>query len=123
MIKDFIETIRLRLNGIKLLNVDDDAIQAFRKHVRNHKEDLDMDVIKRINRNWILSKDTERIKYVEGFKVYVRKYGNLEIHMFPASEYGLSDDKIYYIYNYKGKKWDFNIDEELKEELNRKMRL
>ena len=123
MIKDFIEIVRLRLNGVKLITVDNDAIQAFRKHVRNHKEDLDMDVIKRINRNWILSKDTERIKYVKGFKVYIRKYGNLEMHMFPASEYELSDDKIYYIYNRKGKKQDFNIDEKLKEELNRKMRL
>lgn len=123
MIKDFIEIIRLRLNGIKLLDVDNDTIQAFRKHVRNHKEDLDMDIIKRINRDWILAKDTERIKYVEGFKVYIRKYGNLEIRMFPASEYDISDDKIYYIYNRKGKKQDFKIDEELKEELNRKMRL
>lgn len=123
MIKDFIEIIRLRLHGVKLIAVDNDAIQAFRKHVRNHKEDLDMDVIKRINRNWILSKDTERIKYVEGFKVYVRKYGNLEMHMFPASEYDLSDDKIYYIYNRKGKKQDFKIDKKLKEKLNKIMKL
>ena len=123
MIKDFIEIIRLRLNGVKLITVDNDAIQAFRKHVRNHKEDLDIDVIKRINRNWILSKDTERIKYVKGFKVYIRKYGNLEIRMFPASEYGFKKDKIAYIYNRKGKKQDFKIDEELKEELNKKMKL
>ena len=52
-----------------------------------------------------------------------RKYGNLEMHMFPASEYDLSDDKIYYIYNRKGKKQDFKIDIELKEKLDKIMRL
>ena len=123
MIKDFIETIRLRLHGIKLLDVDNDTIQAFRKHVRNNKFLDDETIIKKINRDWILAKDTEYIEYDSGFEVCIRNYGNLEIGMYPASYYGFKKDKIAYIYNHKGKKQDFNIDEELKEELNRKMRL
>ena len=119
-----LEKLRLKiLYKIDLLDVSDDAIKTFRKHVKNNKFLDDETIIKKINRNWILAKDTERIKYVEGFKVYIRKYGNLEMRMFPASEYELSDDKIYYIYNRKGKKQDFKIDEKLKEELNKKMKL
>ena len=119
-----LEKLRLKiLYKIDLLDVSDDDIKTFRKHVKNNKFLDDETIIKKINRNWILAKDTERIKYVEGFKVYIRKYGNLEMRMFPASEYELSDDKIYYIYNRKGKKQDFKIDEKLKEELNKKMKL
>ena len=123
MIKDFIEIIRLRLHGIKLLDVDNDAIQAFRKHVKNNKFLDDETIIKKINRDWILAKDTEYIEYDSGFEVCIRNYGNLEIGMYPASYYGFKKDKIAYIYNHKGRKIDFKIDKELKEELNKIMRL
>lgn len=123
MIREFIETIRLKLHGIELLEVNDKIIQAFRKQVKNNKNSTDEEIIKKINRNWILAKDTEEVEYCEGFKVYIRHYGNLEIGVLPEKESGFKKDLVYYIYNKKGKKLDFNIDEKLKTKLNKIMRL
>ena len=115
MIKDFIEIIRLRLNGIKLIDVDESVYDKFRKYVKNNKFLDDYTIIKKINRDWILAKDTEYIEYDSEFEICIRNYGNLTIKC--------CGNKIIDIYNRKGKKQDFKIDIELKEKLDKIMRL
>lgn len=121
MIKDFIEIIRLRLHDIKLIDVDESVYDKFRKYVKGHSNDPDLEIRKRLTRNYILSKDTEIIKPIQNTMMYVstRFYGNLII----KCRVDTTGETIVNIYNRKGKKQDFKIDKELKEELNRKMRL
>ena len=122
MIKEFIETIRLRLHGIELLEVDENVIQIFRKYVKGHKSDSDLTIKKYITRDWILSEDTNyevMNHYPQLHIIETRQYGNLVIKC-KKTEY---ESRVISIYNRKGKKLDFKIDKELKEELNRKMRL
>ena len=122
MIKDFIEIIRLRLNGIKLIDVDESVYDKFRKYVKGHKSDSDLTIKKYITRDWILSEDTSyevMNHYPQPHIIETRQYGNLVIKC-KKTEY---ESRIISIYNRKGKKLDFNIDEELKEKLNKIMRL
>ena len=123
MIKDFIEIVRLRLNGVKLIDVDESVYDKFRKYVKGHSNDSNLEIKKRLTRNYLLGKHLEMI--VHGgvsectYAIYKRSYGNLIIS-YKVSKY---EEKIINIYNRKGKKQDFDIDIELKEELNKKIRL
>ncbi len=122
MIKEFIETIRLRLHGIELLEVDENVIQIFRKYVKGHKSDSDLTIKKYITRDWILSEDTSyevMNHYSQPHIIETRQYGNLVIKC-KKTEY---ESRVISIYNRKGKKLDFNIDEKLKAKLNKIMRL
>lgn len=114
--KERIEEMRLNLKlkkyDIKLLKIKQEAIDFYKRGVKDKKHISDLEVRKRITRNWILTEHTQRIYYDNDYMKAIRFYGNLKMVM------NMHSGEIIYISNRKGY-YKLNINETKKAELNK----
>lgn len=114
--KERIEEMRLNLKlkkyDIKLLKIKQEAIDFYKRGVKDKKHISDLEVRKRITRNWILSEHTQKLYCDDDCMKAIRFYGNLKMVM------NMHSGEIIYISNRKGY-YKLNINETKKAELNK----
>lgn len=110
--KERMEILRLKMKGIELLKIKQEAIDFYKRGVKDKKHISDLEVRKRITRNWILAEHTQRIYYDDDYMKAIRFYGNLKMVM------NMHSGEIIYISNRKGY-YKLNINETKKAELNK----
>lgn len=114
--KERIEEMRLNLKlrkyDIELLKIKQEAIDFYKRGVKDKKNISDLEVRKRITRNWILSEKNQKIYCDTDYMKAIRFYGNLKMVM------DMHSGEIIYISNRKGY-YKLNINETRKAELNK----
>ena len=114
--KERIEEMRLNLKlkkyDIKLLKIKQEAIDFYKRGVKDKKNISDLEVRKRVTRNWILTEHTQKIYCDTDYMKSIRFYGNLKMVM------NMHSGEIIYISNRKGY-YKLNINETKKAELNK----
>lgn len=114
--KERIEEMRLNLKlkkyDIKLLKIKQEAIDFYKRGVKDKKNISDLEVRKRVTRNWILTEHTQKIYCDTDYMKAIRFYGNLKMVM------NMHSGEIIYISNRKGY-YKLNINETKKVELNK----
>lgn len=110
-IKERMEILRLKMKGIELLKIKQGAIDFYKRGVKDKKHISDLEVRKRITRNWILAKRSKIYCDTDYMKA-IRFYGNLKMVM------NMHSGEIIYISNRKGY-YKLNINETKKAELNK----
>ena len=114
--KERIEEMRLNLKlrkyDIKLLKIKQEAIDFYKRGVKDKKHISDLEVRKRISRNWILSEHTQKLYCDDDCMKAIRFYGNLKMVQ------NIHTGEIIYISNRKGY-YKLNINETKKAELNK----
>ena len=110
--KERMEILRLKMKGIELLKIKQEAIDFYKRGVKDKKHISDLEVRKRITRNWILSEKNQKIYYDDDYMKAIRFYGNLKMVQ------NIHTGEIIYISNRKGY-YKLNINETKKAELNK----
>lgn len=115
-VKERIEEMRLNLKlkkyDIKLLKIKQEAIDFYKRGVKDKKNISDLEVRKRITRNWILSEKNQKIYCDTDYMKAIRFYGNLKMVM------DMHSAEIIYISNRRGY-YKLDINETKKAELNK----
>ena len=118
--KERIEEMRLNLKlrkyDIELLKIKQEAIDFYKRGVKDKKNISDLEVRKRVTRNWILTEHTQKIYCDTDYMKAIRFYGNLKMVQ------NIHTGEIIYISNRKGY-YKLNINETKKAELNKILRL
>ncbi len=104
MIKELLIKIKLRLLGLKYIDVSDRALYEYKNFVRDNNTEDDFTLKLKLNRNYACSK-TE----IDFEDTIVKKYGNLNI------VYSKSENKIITVNNNKGRQRKFYIDKAIKD--------
>ena len=110
--KERMEILRLKMKGVELLKIKQGAIDFYKRGVKDKKHISDLEVRKRITRNWILTEHTQKIYCDDDSMKAIRFYGNLKMVM------NMHSGEIIYISNRKGY-YKLNINETRKAELNK----
>lgn len=114
--KERMEILRLKMKlrkyDIELLKIKQEAIDFYKRGVKDKKHISDLEVRKRITRNWILTEHTQKIYCDTDYMKVIRFYGNLKMVM------NMHSGEIIYISNRKGY-YKLNINETKKAELNK----
>lgn len=113
MIKEYFVNKKLNKEfGISLIKINENCINKYRNTVRGNKEDKNYICLMKLNRNYILGK-----KVFENRRYIIKAYGNLRI------KYNKEENMIVDIHNDKGMGKEFNINAEMKDKLNKIMKL
>lgn len=99
--------------GLELIPVDEGTINKFRKYIRGASNLTDEEVIYKINRDFYCSNIISK----ENNQIIIKKYGNLKI------VYSKKSKSIVRIYNKNTYGRCYDVDELLKNKLNRIMGL
>ena len=110
--KERMEILRLKMKGVELLKIKQEAIDFYKRGVKDKKHISNLEVRKRITRNWILSEKNQKIYCDTDCMKAIRFYGNLKMVM------DMHSGEIIYISNRKGY-FKLNINETKKAELNK----
>ena len=114
--KERIEEMRLNLKlrkyDIELLKIKQEAIDFYKRGVKDKKNISDLEVRKRVTRNWILTEHTQKIYCDTDYMKAIRFYGNLKMVQ------NIHTGEIIYISNRKGY-YKLNINDTKKAELNK----
>ena len=110
--KERIEIIKLKMKGVELLKIKQEAIDFYKRGVKDKKHISDLEVRKRITRNWMLTEKSQKLYCDDDCMKAVRFYGNLKMVM------NFHTKEIIYISNRKGY-YKLNINETRKAELNK----
>lgn len=114
--KERIEEMRLNLKlkkyDIELLKIKQEAIDFYKRGVKDKKNISDLEVRKRITRNWILTEHNQKLYFDIDCMKAVRFYGNLKMVQ------NIHTGEIIYISNRRGY-YKLDINETKKAELNK----
>lgn len=111
MLRDKMEILRLRRQGIKLLKVDNEILNYYKNELRDNKRKTDLEARKYLTRNYILGREIHRNN-----DLVIRAYGNLDITV------NLKKFRVVNLENHKGKRrgWINRVE---KEKLNDLLRI
>lgn len=113
MIKEYFVNKKLNKEfGVGLIQANKNCIDKYRRYVRGNREDKDYVCLMKLNRNYILGK-----KIFESGEYIIKAYGNLRI------KYNKEENMLVDMYNEKGLNRSFNINTEIKDKLNKIMKL